>query len=287
MKVFLICFFISTQLYAQDSCEINSYAQIFKINNVIDDSIIKSSDCSGEIINNFISLVTSANGKLNSTYLSKYFKSEYRANVELSPKNLTVKSLKSVLEEKFSASTKSISSIKSLYGKSSLTLDENESIQISCASCKTTGEKNIKIISQKGTTWISAIFLVSSEAYRVRKSLNRISPLLLSSDFERINTSDRGRTQYFTDIENIQFYKLNKDLREGDLVKSHDLSPKRLINFGQKVKLTIKNNFINLKTIGIAKKSGKIGDFIEIQNPKTKKIFLGKITDFNKAVVDL
>jgi flagella basal body P-ring formation protein FlgA len=287
MKLFLICFFISSQLFAQDSCEINSYAQIFKINNVIDDSIIKSSDCSSEIINNFITLVTNANGKLNASYLSQYFKSEYKTSVELSPKNLTVKQLKTVLEEKLSSSTKMVSSIKSLYGKSSFTLDENELLQVSCSSCNSAGEKNIKITSNKGTTWISAIFLVNSEAYRARKSLNRMSPLLLSTDFEQINTSDRGRTRYFTDIENIQFYKLNKDLREGDLIKSHDLSPKRLVNFGQKVKLTIKNKFINLKTIGIAKKSGKIGDFIEIQNPKTKKVFLGKITDFNKAVVDL
>jgi flagella basal body P-ring formation protein FlgA len=287
MKVFLISLLFSFNLFAQESCEINSYAQIFKINNVIDDSIIKNTNCSSDIINNFISLVTNANGKLNASYLSHIFQQEFNITVKLSPKNIQVKPLKNLIEDKFATTRKLVSSVKSLYGKSSLNLENGEALDIKCSNCDGNGEKNIQVISKNGKTWISATFLTRSSAFRVKRTLNRISPILLATDFEQINTSDRGRTRYFTDINNIKFYQLNKDLRKGDLVKSHDLSPKRLVNYGQKVKLTIKNKFINLKTIGIAKKSGKIGDFIEIQNPKSKKVFLGKITDFNKAVVDL
>jgi flagella basal body P-ring formation protein FlgA len=67
----------------------------------------------------------------------------------------------------------------------------------------------------------------------------------------------------------------------------NDLTPKKLITYGQRVKLSIQTKTVTLKTIGIAKKSGHYGEFIEIENPKSKKRFLAKVIDFNKAIVEL
>lgn len=287
MKTFLFSLLFSTTIFAQGSCQLESFTHIFKINKVTDDSIIKNSSCSKPINEEFTNLVSNANGKLNSKYLNRYFKSEYNTHVELSPTAINVREMKDILEEKFGTNTKSISKVTSLHGKSSYNLDSLKNFEIKCSQCSSTGNKSIQLISQNNTTWISASVLIKTTAFKVTRSLSRISPLLLAKDFQKITTTDKGRVKYFTDIENIQFYTLNKDLGEGDLIKSHDLSPKNLVRYGQKIKLTIKSKHINLKTIGIAKKTGRIGDFIEIQNPKTKKVFLGKITDFNNATVEI
>lgn len=287
MKLFFFSFFILVNSFAQESCEINAYAKIVKINKIIDDSIIKKSTCSQGINKHFVELIMNANGKLSSAYLSAYFKNEFNQEVALRPSMITVSTIAELIEATFSNQPLIVSKVSSLYAKSSYNLKSSDSISIECNKCKSTGNKNIKVKVNKETSWVTAELLIRNKVFKANKSLGTMTPILTKKDFIESSITGRGHSRFFSDIKNIQFYRLNKHISAGDSIKMNDLSPKTLINYGQRVKITIKSKNINLKTIGIAKKNGKIGEFIEIETPKTKKIILGKVVGFNKAVVEL
>jgi len=219
--------------------------------------------------------------------VTNYFKVEEDQNISLSPATIVVKSLQALVDENFTSKSLIIGKVTSLYGKSSLTLNDSDKISFDCNNCGSTGMKNIKFSINNKARWITAEFLIKTKAYKAKSGLSTMTPILIAKDFVEVNISDKGYIKYFNDIKNVRFYRLNKYLRKGDLIKAHDMSPKTLIKYGQRVSIAVKSGLINVKTIGMAKKSGKIGDFIEIQNLKTKKIILGKIVDFNKVMVEL
>ncbi len=287
MKYFLIFTLFLSSSFASDTCRIDTYDQIIKINKVIDDSVIKSTTCSAQINEDFISLINNANGKLNSNYLNSYFKSLSKANVIFTPQIISVQSLREIITSQYAEDGLIVDKVSTLMGRSTLSLKRGEAINLECNNCNAVGNKNIKLNVRGKVHWVSAQFYKQQKAFKLNKSLNSMTPIITRSDFKEVQAIQKNGVKYFQDIGNIQFYKLNKHLSAGDIIKVNDVYPKTLITYGQRVKLTITNNLIKLKSIGVARKSGKIGDFIEIQNPKSKKVFLGKITNYNEAFVEL
>ncbi len=287
MRIFLILTFFISSSFAADSCEIVSYAHIIKINKVLDDTIIKTSNCSSQINQSFIELISNANGKLQNQAIKQYLKAEKGTTVSLTPVKINVATLIDLVQQKFGSSDRIISKVSSLIGKSALLFNSQEKMDLSCQNCNGNGSKNLKLKTSHKTFWISANFKTKTKAFKVSNSLIRSTPILQTSDFEQVNIVNHNPSVYFQDIKNIKYYRLNKHLQKGDILKTTDLTPKNLITYGQRVKLTILNKNIHLKSVGIAKKNGKIGQYIEIENPTSKKIFLGKVTNYNEATVEL
>ena len=288
IKLAITLFFISINVLANEStCSITSFSKVLKINKVLDDTIIKESSCSSNINSAFVQLISNAQGKLNSGYLNSYFQKEFKFKVSISPISIDIKDLKEVIEEKFSQQKIIIKKISSLYGKSSINLSSTDSFSIDCNKCTKTGERNLKININNKSFWISAKILRERFAYTAKNMINVRASIMQKSDFHQKVVADYGRSNVFTDLHQIQFYSLNRNLHSGDVLKYSDLTAKKLINIGQKVNVFYKGTGINLKTISIAKKNGRFGDFIEVENPKSKKKILGKVIDFNTVVIDI
>lgn len=272
--------------FTTDACELETYAHIIKVNKVIDDSIIKNSNCSDEINQYFINLTSNAVGNINSKHLMQVFKTEFKQSIQLTPKQINVQRLSDLIEDEFQTKQFIIKNVSSLHHSSTINFDQKQSIHFICQNCEQTGRKNLKVKIGEKTIWVSANFMRQAKALRVKSDLNIYTPLIQSSDFEEISVVSGKKTQYFSDIENIKFYKVNKQLRPGDIIKVSDLTPKNLIQLGQKIKLIVKNENVQLKTTGIAQRSGRIGDYIQIKNPRSNKIITGKVIDYNKAVIE-
>lgn len=270
---------------ADTGCSITSYAQIVKVNNIIDDSIIKKSNCSDETNKHFINLVQNASGKLNTTYFKHYFSQELNTTVQIEPTQVFVSSIKNIIENQYKNFI--IKKVDSLFGQGSFNLEKQQNIKLSCSQCNSTGEKNIKVMFGSKTYWINASLLKPVEVLKLQANLNPILPILQKEDFKREVVPSKTHHKYFTDLKNIQYYRLNRPLSKGAILKVSDLRPKMLIKYGQKVKIYLKSKTVQIRSTAIARKSGKFGDFIELINPKTKKTMLGKITGFNKAMVEL
>ncbi|MEE2670393.1 MAG: flagellar basal body P-ring formation chaperone FlgA [Bdellovibrionota bacterium] len=284
---FIIFFSLFSLSFSALSCRIETYERIVKINKVLDDHIIKSSDCNSEVNEAFINLISSANGQTRSAHLARVLSSEQTNDVSISPEQIKISRLEEELANKFSENRFEFSGISALYSFSALTLNEIDALDFECKNCDSSGRKNIKATIGDKSIWLSASLLYRLQALKLKKNLSYHTPILTKEDFELVEILDKDAGRYFTDLKNIHFYQLNRNIATGDVLKVNDIRPKNLISFGQKVQLHVINSEVNLKTIGIAKKSGKFGDFIEIENPKSKKIIMGKVTGHNTAVVEL
>ncbi len=285
MKLFILFISIFFYINVQATCEINSYERIFKINKVLDSLIIKNSNCPEAINQKFIEIISNANGKINNHFISNYI--DGKIQVRVSPKTIKIESINTILSEQLSLQDLVIVKTHSLLGKSAITLDSSDLISVQCKSCNDIGTKNIKLNVNQKQLWLTSLIGKKVSVYRPIQNLNRQTPILSKDDFTASSTVITSKGNYFTDIANIRFYRLNRNLDNRNFLKNTDLTAKNLVTFGQKVNLKIKTKSIELKSVGTAKKGGRLGDFIEVQNPKSQKIFLGKIIDYNKVLVEL
>lgn len=287
MKIFLIFLFISINCFANESCRLISFDKIIKINKSLDDQIIKESNCSQKINSSFIDLIEGSTGKLSAGQMVSYLGEEFNTKVEVSPKIIEVQSITESIENFLNNNEIKVGKVTSLYGKSSFNLKKNEELNFSCDQCQSIGEKNIKVTIGKNQSWLTLKLGKVVEVLTTNRSLSHYDTLLTKNDFSKIHIIDYQGKNYFSDFDLIKFYKVNRNLKKGELIQLQYLYPKNLITRGQKVNLKISKGTIELNAIGIAKRNGKFGEFIEFENTKTKKKFLGKVTDFNKAVIEL
>ncbi|PIR77587.1 MAG: flagella basal body P-ring formation protein FlgA, partial [Candidatus Magasanikbacteria bacterium CG10_big_fil_rev_8_21_14_0_10_38_6] len=65
------------------------------------------------------------------------------------------------------------------------------------------------------------------------------------------------------------------------------LTPKKLVNYGDTIEVIFEKYNMKINLQVMARQSGKLGDKISLFNPKSKKMFTGKIVDFKKVMVDI
>lgn len=286
MKYFVFIFLFSL-VNSGYTCEIVTHDKIYKINKILDDSVIKSSDCPSSIKDSFLDMVASGNGSIHSTHLANVLSTKENPKITIKPAVIQVETISDKLQEHFKTQSITFSNVSALYPYSALYVEKDHDLKFECKNCESSGRKNIKAMMGSQTVWLSATLMHKIKALKIKKNLSYHTPILTKDDFEIIETLEKDPSQLFTDLDNIKFFKLNRNLVEGRVLKVHDLRPKNLITTGQKIQVHVSNNSIKLKTVGIAKRGGKFGDYIEIENPKSKKIMMGKITGHNTAVIEL
>jgi flagella basal body P-ring formation protein FlgA len=280
--------FSTTNLHAKPACKVVSYPKIIKLNKVLDESIIKNSNCSQEIKNNFIDFISGASGDLNSRHLAQIFKMEYKSEISISPEKIFVQPIDDVIIDLIKIPRNlTLDKTSSLYGKSSLNLSPSDHLQAICNNCETAGSKNIKLLVNKSPIWFSVEILSKRHGLVINSEINPFAQRLTSMMFTHTAIFDDGRDHLFNDIKNIQFYKANKKLIKGKILKSTDLSPITLVRLGQKIKVVLKGQNIALKSSAIARQQGKFGDYIEVYNQKTNRKINAQVVDFNTVMVEL
>jgi len=255
---------------------------------MLDDSIIFESDCNENVQINFVRLISSANGKLNSKHLQAIYKSEYKLDVNFKPENIEVMEIKEYISENMAKDhSLSFSSINSFYKNASINLSQNDFVEVQCNNCSTPGNKNFKLLLNKKVIWLSGKLLLRRTAFVTKKDINAFNDKLSKSLFEESVIFSEGKEQLFTDLKNIHFYTANKKILNGKSLRSNDLSPLDLIKYGRPVKVILKSKTLSLRSSAVAKQAGKYGQMIELYNQKTKKKIFGRVVDFNTVVVEL
>jgi flagella basal body P-ring formation protein FlgA len=94
-------------------------------------------------------------------------------------------------------------------------------------------------------------------------------------------------TDLVTNLETLKFFKINKPLNTGDFLRQSDLNALSLVKAGVKTEVIIENELLKLKTSGISRSNGILGEFVEVYHPEKKKKYYGKVIDINKVHVDL
>jgi flagella basal body P-ring formation protein FlgA len=280
--------FLNNPAHSNTVCKVVSYPKIIKLNKILDETIIKDSNCSQEVKNNFVDFISGASGNLDSRHLAQIFKMEYKTEIELSPKKIFVQPINDVITDLIKIPRNlTLDKTSSLYGQSSLNLSPSDHLQATCNNCETAGSKNIKLLVNKSPIWFSVEILSKRHGLVINSEINPFAQRLTSTMFTHTAIFDDGRDHLFNDIQNIHFYKANKKLIKGKILKSTDLSPMTLVKLGQKIKVVLKGQNIALKSSAIARQQGKFGDYIEVYNQKTNKKINAQVIDFNTVMVEL
>jgi flagella basal body P-ring formation protein FlgA len=174
-----------------------------------------------------------------------------------------------------------------------IVVDKEESLNVICDHCTHTGTKNIKIEirnpieSRYKYTWVQTDLAAKTEALLPTRAIPVNNQALTPKDFVRKIIYHTRPEQFFTQPDQLIFYKVNKPKSKGEAVKFQDLTPVNLVQMGQPATVILKNKGLHLETTAIPGQSGRLGQQIRLKNPRTKKTIIGKVIHFNKVEVEL
>lgn len=288
---------LSVATFADESCHIKTYSKIYITQNSDYNKatkLIKSDNCTFLERQNFLQFILNSNGSIHSSQASKLIKNLYKQDIKISPKRISIYSFKKTLKNNFNPNSNwHWNNIKLTSRESVIALNENESISFNCTNCEYSGSKNIKVTITNpisGTykyEWLNGDIVIKTKALVSLSNLGVNNQALNKKLFHTKNVFLKSPETLFTNSNSLHFYKLNKPIKSGKSLSFRDLTPVNLVKIGQPTKVIIKNDRLSLSSIAKPMKSGRFGEMIQLRHPKTNKIIMGKVVDFNKVIVEL
>lgn len=265
---------------------------------------IESKNCTHETIQLVNHLIESTEGVISSQQLSMLYQNERilkkrvtlfnqqsENQLTIYPSNIKVLHFKTLLREQalFDQSIKISSPQRLNSDQKFLPFTSNSSLTLSCNDCLQRKSLTIKVKNdyQLDKEYSIKIHIKKlKRAYTLKnniKAFSIISPEIL----EEVFLEEIPYTQVFEDLSVIHFFKTNKPLPKGSILKFSDLNGITLVKAGSKTQILMENNLLKIKTHGQARSHGSYGDYIEVKHLKNKKKYLARIIDHNKVFIDL
>jgi|GEM_PF-6879767 len=202
----------------------------------------------------------------------------------LSPKEIIIERLEDHLKnhpEKINLSTEKLSLTPIL------ALKKNDRITLA----KDEGKLNVLLMIDEmtGLKTIATLPIEKVEMLRIWKLNKGIRPfqVVTAQDLDEISVPAIQAQHSLSDLKDLQFYQTNKELKAGEVLKKSDLSGVTLVKAGFDTEILLENELLRIKTRGISRSHGKMGDMVEVFQPQTQKKFQGKVIDFNRIHVQL
>lgn len=292
MIKFLLALFVIVFCSSAFACEIQLPQNIVILGESANfSSALNSKNCSEETLKEVNLTLNSVEGKITSFQFAEILKAKnFSANIQ--PSLIQVQQLKHLIKEQILLPTGvQLTSSQALYGPNFLTLNANDKVSVECIGCLFGSEQpvNINILGFDGShrsIVIKANFKKMVRAYKLIMSapaFAEISADMLKEEY----VESIPHTDLITDIQTLRFYKINKPLRAGELLKKSDLNAVNLVRAGMKTDVIIENSLVKLKTEGISRNNGSLGELVEVFHPQKNKKYLGRVIDINKVLVDL
>lgn len=291
MKYALATFFVFFGIAY--GCEVHLPHQFIIFGNFPDqNSNIQSAGCNENVVNDLRSVIQNLDGRVASFQL-KEMMSLKGHELEISPQSILIHQLHTLIREQLHLpSGVQVRATRSLNGASLLALPAGDKVEISCNNCLygTQQPLNITIIGFDGTR---QSLLASADFKKMVKAFRLITPL---ASFSQVDGSNVLKEEYIesiphtdliTDASTLKFYRTNKPLKAGDLLKRADLNAINLVKAGIKTDVVLENQMVRIKTQGISRSNGAIGEYVEVFHPQKNKKYHGKVIDINKVLVEL
>lgn len=111
-----------------------------------------------------------------------------------------------------------------------------------------------------------------------------ISPDMIEIKETQINRAGQAS---FSDPKSVIGMVAKRTIREGQTIQPHSLSAPRLVNRGDQIVITAKNDMISIKMKGTALSDGTLGEQISVKNNQSKRIVKATIVDTGQVAVNL
>lgn len=252
---------------------------------------IHHSGCSSETIKEFTEILGSMEGKINSEQLKRMLKVNNEA-INIQPNQVQIQHLSHLIREQMPLpSGVHLKSISPINTAEVLTLNEGDKVQVECTECLYSVSQaiNVNVVGFDGShrsLVVEANFRKMVRAYKVQTFHPAFSDISSSSLSEEL-VEAIPHTDLVTDLSTLRFFKVNKPIKAGSLLRRSDLNAINLVRAGTKTEVVIENSLLKLKTHGVSRSNGSLGDFVEVFHPQKNKKYLGKVIDINKVLVEL
>lgn len=236
-------------------------------------------------------VISAVEGKITSFQIAEIFKTKGLI-ISVQPQMIQVQHLGQLVREQLHLPTGvQLKSSEAVDANNLLSLAPGDRVEIECTACLFGSRQplnlNVKGFdgSMKSFT-ILADFKKLVKSYRMLTSqaaFSEITPNMLREEY----VESIPHTELVTNLNTLKFYKLNKPLRAGELLKQSDLNALNLVRAGVMTEVVIENDLVKVKTTGISRSNGVLGQMVEVYHPKKNKKYYGKVIDNNKVLVDL
>ncbi len=252
---------------------------------------IKQTECSAEAMHEISNTINAVEGKITSFQFAEILKLKNH-DVFVRPALIQVQHLNHLVREQLMVPTGiQMRSSEAVNAQNFLVLSPGDRVQVQCLGCLFGSQQtlNVKVHGFDGTDkalTVKADFKKMVKAYRVLGFHPAFSPITAMSLKEEFVESI-PHTDLLTNLDTLHFFKVNKPIRSGELLRQSDLNAINLVRAGTKTEVIIENQHVKLRTEGISRSNGILGEMVEVFHPLKNKKYLGKVVDINKVSVEL
>lgn len=286
----LIALFFILAAKLSIACEVHLPQNLVILGETSDFSqVIQQTGCNEETLQLVNKTLSSVEGKMTSFQFAEMMKTP---NVTIQPNFIQVQHLKNLVREQLMIPPGvQLRSSEAVNSPNYIAVAPGDRVEVQCLGCLygTQQPLNINVIGFDGSNrsmTVKADFKKMVRAYRVLSFHPAFSEIESSSLHEEFVESI-PQTDLVTNMETLKFYKINKPLKAGDLLRQADLNAISLVKAGVKTDVIIENELVKLKTSGISRSNGAIGEFVEVFHQQKNKKYYGKVIDINKVLVEL
>lgn len=290
MKLFFILFFL-VLLSNAFACEVSLPGQMLVSGNIFETAEVKSNNCSQNTLNELNNILTNIDGRPSTAMLSKMVSDKGLGPIRITPQFIHIRQLKNLIHEQLQSPTGV--QVKNVYlSQNVISFAEGDRIEIRCLNCLFAERQPLEIIINgfDGTTKIhqaKADFKKMVRAYRVLTNLQSFSNIDTGNILKEEHVESIPYTDLVTDLDALKYYKTNKPIKAGTLLRRSDLNAINIVKAGLRTDVIFENQMVRIKTSGISRSTGGIGDLVEIFHPQKNKKYQGKVIDINKVLVEL
>jgi len=291
--VFLILLIPSLSTGAQKKCSLYTFNTVLKSDVEAPYNkkrLIKKTNCNQEIQNRFLSTIENLEGVINAKRLQVMISDV----LEIHPQKIEIISLENHLRERLGITNKKfIRNLKFTRPRRYIAIDKHHNLTVSCDACEFLGHKNIKLTissvnsSDNQYLWATFDLHIQSHALKAKSPLRVTNEPVTADDFEKKLVFTQHPERFFLKENALKYYKLNRNLRQGEVLEFNALSPVHLVRPGTLVSIELNENGVKLSGKALPTRAGKLGEIIQLINQKSKRPILGKVVDYNKVVVEL
>ncbi len=182
--------------------------------------------------------------------------------------------------------------VSQIFLPQNISLNSYNDVEILCQDCQQarTHQAKLNLKKHNGENLVIPFTVETKHlvrSYRVLKYIPAFTNNIDRTYIEEIYTTEQNQSPVFNEIENLHFFTTNKGIPPNNLLLKSDLSPKIIVRSGDSIELIFENNMIKIKTFGISRSSGYLGQKVEIYQKEKNKLFSATIIDNNKALVNL
>jgi flagella basal body P-ring formation protein FlgA len=286
-------FFLTLIIQSAFSCEVElPYQMVVFSNDKSGENVYKTKDCNSNVTDDLHQIVTSLQGRIAS-YQLKEMMGMRGHNLQIMPLSVVVHQFRAMIRDQIPLPAGvQVKETASVNMPGILSLSAGDKIEISCSACLYGIQQplNVTIIGFDGTrqsVLATADFKKMVKAYRLTSPLASFSSLNDSDILKEEYIESIPHTDIITDMESLKFYKTNKPIKAGEILKASDLNAINLVRAGLKTDVVLENQMVRIKTQGISRSNGTIGELVEVYHPQKNKKYLGKVIDINKVLVEL